>query len=127
MFLKIKLKPRTIRRNTRQEVMNAIRCGHCYTVSPNHSCLQPLSRSFKEAGGKVRVYNLQKIRKKTRQIKYKNGNVKTGAVKGRTRKSEIVRKAEWIAHVYDVDVALLKGANIHIRQRMRTFSITNLK
>ncbi len=124
MEFRIKVEPRVVRASSKESLLHIIIGGHAFSIQNNATAHRPLLGSSRDT--KVRVYNLHKVNAKYKQIKYKNSNPKTGAVKGRTRKSELVRKGEWIAYVYDFDLSLLKLAGLHVKQNERNFTVTKI-
>lgn len=125
MEIKVKVKPRLVRAKSRESLLHLIVGGHTHCWQNNAVAFRPMYGAGKDTT--VRVYNLHKVNAKYRQIKYKTSNPKTGAVKGRTRKTELVRSGEWIAYIYDFDLALLKSAGLMVRQGTRNFTITEAK
>ena len=122
MEIKVKVKPRLVRASSKESLMNLIIGRYNYCSQTNARAYRPLA--YRKSGDEeVRVFNLHKINTKYRQIKYKNSNTKTGAIEGRTRKTELVRKGEWIAYVYDFDLALLRAAGLKVIQGTRNFTI----
>lgn len=121
MEIRVKLKPRVVRATSRESLLHLIVGGHSFCIHNNAVAHKPLFG--KDRDNLVRVYNLEKVNAKYRQIKYKKSNPKTGAVKNRTWKVELVRKGEWVAHVYDFDLAVLKAAGLTVMQGTRHFTI----
>lgn len=121
MEIRVKVKPRKVYGVSRGELLSRVLSNHSWCRTGNALAHCPLFGDKKDKT--VRVYNLHKINSKYRQIKYKNTNPKTGAVKGRTRTTELVRKGEWIAYVYDLDLALLRTAGLKVKQGTRNFTI----
>ncbi len=126
MEISVKVKPRLVSAESREALLNIVIGNYGRTYDRHHRANRKFSRGGTESPV-VRVYNLHKINTKYRQIKYKHDNDMTGAVKGRTRKTELVRKGEWIAYVYDIDVALLKAAGLVVTQHTRNFKIKKLE
>lgn len=122
MQISVKLKPRLVSAESREALLNIIIGSHGRTYERHHRANKRFSRYGAEAT-QVRVYNLHKINAKYLQLKYKHDNALTGAVKGRTKSTKLVRKGMWIAYVYDIDIALLKAAGLVATQYTRNFTI----
>lgn len=117
-----KVKPSAIMKaKTHEEIMNRVSCEGSYhwSMSPNYGQGLISIYKFGVSPDKVRVYNLHKIRSKTKQVKYK-----TGSKKGQTKlPSKVVRESGWIAYVYDFDIAMLNTLGLEVRQLSRNFTI----
>lgn len=125
MEIRVKVEPKVVRAKSRESLLHLI-------VGSHRLCWQTNAKAYRPMYGEgvyttVRVFNLQKINPKYHQIKYKTSNPKTGAVKGRTRKTELVREGEWIAYVYDLDLNMLRMANLEVRQGTRNFTLKQMK
>lgn len=124
MKLSIELKPTKVVGKTRNDIMGKIRAGHGFSSTTDYKCLQRFGNRAFSFTGELRLYNLHKVRGKTKQIKYENSNEKTGAIKGRTCKSEVVRESHWVGYYYDIDPALLKALGLKVRQNARNFTFS---
>lgn len=125
MEIKVKVEPKLVKAKSKYFLMNLIVGGHSFCHQNNAIAYRPMYGDKRK--GTVRVFNLHKVNSKYRQIKYKRSNPKTGAVKGRTRKSELVREGGWIAYVYDFDLNLLKLAGLQVKQGTRNFTLEQVK
>lgn len=125
MEIRVKVSPKKVFGSRKEELLSRVLGSHAWCITEGSIAHRPLFGDKKYTS--IRVYNLHKVNAKYRQIKYKTSNPKTGAVKGRTRKTELVRKGEWIAYVYDLDLALLKAAGLMVRQGTRNFTLTEAK
>ena len=121
MEIRVKVKPRKVYGVSREELLSRILNNHAWCMTGSSIAHRPLFGGDRDKT--IRVFNLHKVNTKYRQIKYKSTNPKTGAVKGRTRTTELVRKGEWIAYVYDLDLALLRAAGLKVKQGTRNFTI----
>lgn len=120
MEIKVKVSPKKVYGSRKEELLSRVLGSHAWCITEGSIAHRPLFGDKKYTS--IRVYNLHKVNAKYRQIKYKTSNPKTGAVKGRTKKTELVRKGEWIAYVYDLDVQLLRLAGLKVRQGTRNFT-----
>lgn len=83
----------------------------------------------------VRVYNLQKLNKKTSQKKVKLKNPKKVFCPKRKEyieithetKSKVVRKAHWLINYYDMPFEVLKLTKQKVDQNVRNFKIVPKK
>lgn len=125
MEIRVKVKPKVVKAKSRESLLHLIVGGHNFCWQSNAVAYKPMYGEGKSTT--VRVFNLHKVNPKYRQIKYKTSNPKTGAVKGRTRKTELVREGEWIAYVYDLDLNMLRLANLEVRQGTRNFTLKQVK
>lgn len=120
MEIKVKVSPKKVYGSRKEELLSRVLGSHAWCITEGSIAHRPLFGDKKYTS--IRVYNLHKVNAKYRQIKYKTSNPKTGAVKGRTKKTELVRKGEWIAYVYDLDIQLLRLAGLKVRQGTRNFT-----
>lgn len=121
MNFAFKVKPKKLEAKTRSEIMSKVtnQGNYCWSMSSEYGQGLTSLQKFGTKASKVRVYNLHKIRGKTKQVKYK-----TGSKKGQTKlPSKVVRESGWIAYVYDFDIAMLNMLELEVRQLTRNFII----
>lgn len=122
MDFTFKVKPKKLEAKTHSDIMSKVtnQGKYCWSMSSEYGKgLTSLHRSYGAKADKVRVYNLHKIRGKTKQVKYK-----TGSKKGQTKlPSKVIRESGWIAYVYDFDIAMLNMLGLEVRQLTRNFII----
>lgn len=134
MQVTFKLKPKRVEARTKSEVINKVlgqsiwsnsngwrRIGSNYNW-PEKRFNWP-NKHFNDYGslfckdGVFRVYNLQKVRRKTVQ---KTRTITRGARKGEVVKTvEVIRRGHWVAHYYDIPQGMVE----RIRQGRRNFEV----
>ena len=117
MQLKLKLTPRQVTARTQDEVMSRIRDRHLYSFGALGNTLIPYPGDRKDH---VRVYSLEKRRKKVQL----NGKINREAKNGRPYfDRDVVRRAHWVGLYYDIPASLLEAAGLKVVQGRRTFEI----
>jgi hypothetical protein len=109
MQLKLKLNPRQITARTQNEVLNRIRDRHLFSVGGLGNALTPYPGDRKDH---VRVYSLEKRRKRVQRKDTKGGVI-----------TEVISRAHWVGHYYDIPASLLEAAGLKVIQEHRTFRI----
>lgn len=116
MVLFVNVKPSVVKASTFAQLQSKLPSGSTYGSDGNYSSYWgSFYGNNKEF---AYVYNVRKENKKTKQIKYVRGEKKN-----RTKKSEIIRRKQWIANVYKFDLNLLRAAGLKVIQEGRTFKI----
>ena len=64
------------------------------------------------------VVNYEKVNRKTKQIRYKNGKYKS---------SEVVKEKQWIGYAYYFPISLLKVMNLKVVQNRNNFELKKRK
>lgn len=123
MNLNITLKPMKYTAKTLHEIHRKISNGHARSFSSAFG--DGLTKFTKD--DTVRVYNLHKVNAKYKQERHKKTNTEKGFVKGQTKKSVLVREGQWIAYIYDFDVAMLKALGLKVTQNTRNFTLIKNK
>jgi hypothetical protein len=127
MILKVKIKSRKFTSTSKENLM--------YLIGGYANCFGSYG-TYSTSGGRfvARVFNIEKINKKTKQIKVKNtnsipitkiDNEKVLIKPNFITKSTIIRKKQWIAYVYDFPLELLAATKIKVVQNGKTFKIVN--
>jgi hypothetical protein len=106
MQLKLTLTPRKVTGRTQTEVMSRIRDRHLFSWGGLGNALTPYPGDRKDH---VRVYSLEKRRKKVRL---------TGK-----REREVISRGHWVGIYYDIPASLLEAAGLKVVQGHRTFEI----
>jgi hypothetical protein len=109
MKLMLDIPPVTVTGSSRNQVMSAINAEHMPSVGSNGIYLTPYPGSRRMT---IRVYNLEKHRKKVERFR-KRGK--------RDLQSRIIKPAHWVGRYYDIPVAALKLAKIKVCQETRFF------
>ena len=109
MQVNIKIKPMKFESTTKGSVISKIVGQHVLTISKHGTGYQTIGGSTSDT---IRVYNLEKRRKV----------VERTLVKGK-RSTKIIKRAHWIAFVYDFPMSLLKCGNMKVVQGGRTFKL----
>ena len=109
MQLKLKLNPRQITARTQTEVLGKIRDRHLFSVGGLGSALTPYPGDRKDH---VRVYSLEKRRKRVQRKDTKGGVI-----------TEVISRTHWIGIYYDIPASLLEAAGLKVIQEHRTFRI----
>jgi hypothetical protein len=112
MNINLKFRPVRVTGSSRSTVMSAISGGHVYTMGSNGIYLAPYPG---RDSGTIRVYNLEKHRKKVEIVL----NRKTKKPSRR-----VVTPAHWVGHYYDLPLDLLRTAGLKVNQHTRYFEIT---
>lgn len=113
MQLKLKLNPRQITGRTQVEVLGKIRDRHMFSVGAIGSALTPYPGDRKDH---VRVYSLEKRRKRVQRKTTKGGVI-----------TEVISRGHWVGLYYDIPASLLEAAGLRVVQDQRTFSIAKRK
>ena len=117
MQLKLKLNPIKVTGRTQTEVLNRIRDRHLFSVGGLGNALTPYPGDRKDH---VRVYSLEKRRKKVQL----NGKINREAKNGRPYfDRDVVSCAHWVGIYYDIPASLLEAAGLKVFQEHRTFRI----
>lgn len=127
MKLSINIKPQIKTAQTKSDLFSKIAFNHYYSCGTNYSGLISVFGRTGSNKEMVRVYTLQKFRTKTEQVKYQKSSVAHGYRKGQTKHSNVLRKNHWVAHIYDLDIVLLKKLGLQVQQKTRNFTITSAK
>jgi len=109
MKIMLDIRPVTVTGSSRDQVMRTISSDHMPSVGSNGIYLTPYPGSSRVT---IRVYNLEKHRKKVERFR-KRGK--------RALQSRIIQPAHWVGRYYDIPVAALKLAKIKVRQETRFF------
>ena len=109
MQLKLTLTPRKITGRTQTEVMSRIRDRHLYSWGGLGNALTPYPGDRKDH---VRVYSLEKRRKKVKRIASRDGVY-----------TEVLSRSHWVGIYYDIPASLLEAAGLKVVQGHRTFEI----
>lgn len=126
MNFTLKVKPIYITAKTKDELIRKIRGSRVWAVGSEFGD-GLVNDTYRNEREKVRVFNIHKINAKYKQEKHKRDNQEKNFVKGRTKKSVLVRDKEWIAYVYDFDFSLLKLLKVKVTQNTNNFKIVPLK
>lgn len=121
MQLKLKLNPRKITARTQVEVLSKIRDRHLFSVGAIGSALTPYPGDRKDH---VRVYSLEKRRKKVERHRVAGKMVNGTKLTGKTV-SKVISPAQWVGIYYDIPASLLEAAGLKVVQDHRTFVIKN--
>lgn len=74
----------------------------------------------------IRLINIHKINAKYEKVYYKSG-----VNKGKYKKSNLIRKKEWIAYVYDIPCSMFsyitQNGKFNVNQHCKNFSINKTK
>lgn len=109
MQLKLKLTPRKVTARTQAEVVDRIRDRHLNSFGALGYALTPYPCDRKDH---VRVYSLEKRRKKVKRTVTKQG-----------RYTEVISRGHWVGIYYDIPASLLEAARLKVVQGARTFEI----
>ena len=116
MQLKLTLTPRKVTGRTQTEVMSRIRDRHLLSWGGLGNALIPYPGDRKDH---VRVYSLEKRRKKVRLTGKRN--------KANSNQSywerEVISRGHWVGIYYDIPASLLEAARLKVVQGHRTFEI----
>jgi len=104
MQFRLNIKPTKVTAPTNSSLLTIISRGHMYTFSNKGNYYTSLNRNK----DMIRVYSLQKLRRK---------------VKREGKNTVVIRKAYWIGHYYDIPIALIDAFKITINQHHRHFTI----
>ena len=110
MQLKLNIKPTMVTGLTKADVVSKISAGHVWSVYRNGKHLISYPKHKKDT---IRVYSLEKRRKKTRHGIRNNGKYF----------SETLRDAHWVGYYYDIPAEILKLAKLAVYQQDRNFLI----
>ena len=113
MQLKLKLNPRRVTARTQTEVLSKIRDRHLYSSGALGNPLIPYPGDRRDH---VRVYSLEKRRKRVKRMPT-NGGVIT----------EVIHRGHWVGLYYDIPASLLEAAGLRVAQGNRTFEIAKRK
>lgn len=113
MQLKLKLAPRQVTGRTQADVMSRIRDRHLYSFGALGNALIPYPGDRKDH---VRVYSLEKRRKRVERTVTKGG-----------RMTNVISRAHWVGIYYDIPASLLEAAGLQVVQGNRTFEIAKRK
>lgn len=114
MILKLKVAPIKMQDANKATLVSKIVNGKPLTIGTQGVYYSNMNDTF------ARVYNIQKVNKKTSQVK-KNG------VKGQVTQSTILRKKHWVANVYDLNISVLKAFDLTVEQEGNNFVISKRK
>lgn len=118
MQLKLKLTPRKVTGRTQAEVMDRIRDRHLNSFGALGYALTPYPCDRKDH---VRVYSLEKRRKKVQMTGKRN---KAGGLGQRlVGQREVISRGHWVGIYYDIPASLLEAAGLKVVQGPRTFVI----
>lgn len=106
MKLVLNIKPRKVTATTKESVLAKLGNRSGYTFSSLYGDYRASTKTD------VIVYNLQKVNKKTKQVK-----------KGDKTISTIIRKKEWVMHYYYIPFDVLKALGLEVKQSNRNFKI----
>ena len=109
MQLKLKLNPRQITARTQIEVLSKIRDRHLHSFGALGNALTPYPGDRKDH---VRVYSLEKRRKRVQRKTTKGGVI-----------TEVISRGHWVGLYYDIPASLLEAAGLKVIQEHRTFRI----
>lgn len=116
MDINIKIKPTVLRASTKALLLAKITRGHSLTCSRIGWYYSPVGRG--QDNGKVRVYTMQKFKRKVKRVPWGKKEVK-----GSTHlKSVLVHNGFWEAHVYDIPAAVFDLVKGEVKQGNRTFT-----
>lgn len=118
MKLAINISPIVERADTKDELERKLPHGLRYS---NDGAYSTCWGRYSSVDGFIFVYNIRKVNKKSKQIKFISGKKI-----GRTKKSEVIRRKHWVANVYKFDNNLLE-AGVKVEQKSRNFIITKRK
>lgn len=128
MQINLKIAKKTTTASTKQCIQAKISHGLVHSWSKYYSALTPL----RITGGKdeeiVRVYNLEKRRKKvvrTRASATLKANGNRVNTRGKTQ-SKVISPNHWVAHYYDIPVYVLKLAKLKVVQHTRNFEFVSI-
>ena len=107
MQLRLNISPKIVKDESRAAVMTRISSGFCAQYSKYGNYLAP----FHMTGDYViRVYSLEKRRKKVSRKVVRNKTVST-----------VISKAHWVGIYYDIPISVIKFMNVKLVQLTRHF------
>lgn len=115
MKLSIEFKPTSVTGSHNGAILSKIRgtrFSHMVTSNGSFLC-----NTFAESANRtVRVYSIEKRRKKVKRVldKLDNKNVR----------SEVISRGCWVGYFYDIPFSIIKTMNLCVTQGTRTFTIT---
>jgi hypothetical protein len=116
MKLTLNIQPVRVTSDSRARLVQTIQGSHTYSVGTLGTYLAPYPRYNQDT---VRVYNLEKHRKKVQRLA---ADKKTGKTRSR-----VISAAHWVGQYYDIPVAFLRAARIQVRQETRYFRFVKVK
>lgn len=117
MKIIVNVRASVVKASTYADIKSKLPSDYSSSSVGNYSSTWRSTSRFSD--NKVYVYNVRKENKKTKQIKFTSGEKI-----GRTKKSEIIRKKQWIANVYTFDRAFLETAGLVVKQNRTNFVIS---
>lgn len=109
MKLNVNLRPNRVTSTSRDGVMRIISAGCITSFGSLGNYLSPMYSTSQKF---VRVYNLEKHRRRVRRYQ----------VPGKkTMQSRVVKTAGWVGQYYDIPAELLKMAGLEVHQKSRFF------
>lgn len=109
MKLILNIRPTRVTSASRDSVMRTISGGHISTLGTAGQYLAPYPGQRADT---IRVYNLEKRRKRVKRVK----------VRGKKNlQSQIISPAHWVGHYYDISSEALKLAGVKVIQETRFF------
>ena len=118
MDIRIKLQPTVYKDKSKSTLVRRITNNRGWSISNLGIGYTALFNRNRED---ILVYNIEKHNYKSEQIKYTSG-----AKKGRTKKSNVIRHKHWVAYVYTFSPELLKVMGKKVRQLERTFILEDI-
>lgn len=109
MQLKLNLNPIKVTGCTQTEVLNRICNRHLHSSGALGNALIPYPGDRKDH---VRVYSLEKRRKRVQRKTTKGGVI-----------TEVISRGHWVGLYYDIPASLLEAAGLKVVQGQRTFRI----
>lgn len=113
MKLSIEFKPTSVTGSHNGAILSKIRgtkFSHMVTANGSFLC-----NTFAESADRtVRVYSIEKRRKKVKRVLDNNNNVR----------SEVISRGCWVGYFYDIPFSIIKTLNLRVTQGTRTFTIT---
>ena len=113
MKLSLEFKPTGVMGSHHDAILSKIRgtkFSHMVTANGTFLC-----NTFDESAYRtVRVYSIEKRRKKVKRVLDNNNTVS----------SEVISRGCWVGYFYDIPLSIIKTMNLHVTQGTRTFTIT---
>lgn len=110
MQISVKIDPIYFECSTKADILSKITKNHLFVISSTWgNCFINIRKT-----NEIRVYNIQKHRRKVIQRKDQNNNTM----------STIVSRSKWVGYVYDIPIDLIRSANLKVNQKTRNFVLS---
>lgn len=109
MKLILDIKPIRTTSSTHDGVLEAIRTNHYFCIGSLGNYLQPYPNQNRDT---VRVYNLEKRRKRVERYRTRGK---------KATQSRVIKPAHWVGYYYDIPAQVLKMAGVKVSQTPRFF------